>query len=206
MKSIKVLLVLMCCSFANAQETVTEKAFQKSEAWLLPVVGCPADMMPKVPVNVDYDKELCRNDINKCLDECKKDKVAYCYNLAQHIQITKLNNYEKYAEALFVKSCRLGSPSGCTNSAATMQHNSDDAVLSCAIRTYSKACDWNDPWACTMYGFHLAHGKGIKQDFEKALKVLGKSCKYGSEDPACESATALTESINKAMGNHITKD
>ena len=100
-----------------------------------------------------------------------------------------------------MKSCKMGSPSGCTNSAAILQSRSDDSILSCAVRVYSKACDWNDPWACTMYGYHLAHGKGIQQDLEKALKVLNKACYSGLSDPACSNANIIIDQINKAMEN-----
>ena len=53
---------------------------------------------------------------------------------------------------------------------------------SCAIRTYGLACDHNDPWACTMIGFHLTRGIGVDKDHDRVRKTLAKSCRFGEDD------------------------
>jgi TPR repeat protein len=66
---------------------------------------------------------------------------------------------------------------------------------SCAIQTYQRACDYNDPWACTMLGFHLLRGIGIPKDHERARQVLSKSCRFGESDKACAYARGLMGEI-----------
>ena len=51
------------------------------------------------------------------------------------------------------------------------------------------------PWACTMYAFLLSRGIGLRQDKDLALKVLGKSCKYGANDEACIYGTRLKQEL-----------
>src|SRR5262249_32146117 len=98
------------------------------------------------------------------------------------------------SEALFLKACTLGVVSGCTNRAANMHRPIGDA---CAVRTFQSACDRNDPWACTMIGFHLIRGIGIAKDRERARQALAKSCRYGEDDPACEYAKRLLKEIGE---------
>jgi hypothetical protein len=94
------------------------------------------------------------------------------------------------SEALFLRACTLGIVSGCTNRAAGM-----DRPDACAIRTFQVGCDRDDPWACTMIGFHLIRGIGIAQDRERARQALAKSCRFGEDDPACEYAKRLLNEI-----------
>jgi TPR repeat protein len=77
--------------------------------------------------------------------------------------------------------------SGCTNRAAGLSEAkpNDMATQACAVDTYAKVCGFDDPWACTMYAFHLSRGIGVAPDPGKALQVLEKSCKYGPDDQAC---------------------
>ena len=107
----------------------------------------------------------------------------------------------RYSEALFLKACSLGSVSACTNRAAGIQKIEGDKGLDCALRTYEKACELEDPWACTMLGFHLADGKGVEKDLQGALQVIQKSCLYGDQDPACRNALILKKQIETALGN-----
>ena len=65
----------------------------------------------------------------------------------------------------------------------------------CAIQTYEKACDRDDPWACTMIGLHLIRGLGVAKDLKRAAQALSKSCRYGETDQACEYAIKLMKEI-----------
>ncbi|MBO0755581.1 MAG: sel1 repeat family protein, partial [Bradyrhizobiaceae bacterium] len=96
------------------------------------------------------------------------------------------------SEALFLKACGLGIVSGCTNRAAGME---DSGHSSCITQTFQRACDYNDPWACTMFGFHLSRGIGVAQDRERARQVLSKSCRFGETDQACSYARRLLKEI-----------
>jgi TPR repeat protein len=191
------ILGLMCFS-AHAGIGDFDEELAASDSWLFRENICPADVMPGNSVDVSYLEGLCGKDVVGCLAKCKRDSVLHCYNLAQYFESLETDKYDKYADALFLKSCELGSASGCTNIAAAMQNKLGDEALSCALRVYEGSCGWGDPWGCTMLGFHLAHGEGIEQDLDRALKVLSKSCKYGITDPACANARALIEKINEA--------
>lgn len=46
-----------------------------------------------------------------------------------------------------------------------------------------------------MYGLHLSHGIGTMSNKDLAIKVLGKSCKYGAHDEACIYGTRLREEL-----------
>lgn len=185
----------------QAENGDLDNALVASESWLFRKDICPADVMSSMALDVSYREGLCRNNVVDCLAECKEDSALHCYNLAQYFESLETGKYDKYADALFLKSCELGSPSGCTNIAAAMQNKQGDEALSCVLRVYEGSCGWGDPWGCTMLGFHLAHGEGIEQDLDRALKVLSKSCKYGITDPACSNARALIEKINEAGSN-----
>ena len=80
-----------------------------------------------------------------------------------------------------------------------MQKALGESALLCAVSTYKKSCEFNDPWSCTMYGYHLAHGQGIAKDLKQSLKVLSKSCRFGIEDPACIKASTLIKQIKEAL-------
>ncbi|OUS28193.1 hypothetical protein A9Q99_11675 [Gammaproteobacteria bacterium 45_16_T64] len=192
------ILLLFFLLVGSVEASDPRKELEKSESWLLTSVSCPADLMARNPAKVKYDTSSCANNLSFCLAMCNKEKVNYCYNAAQEVQRLELAEYERYAEALFVRSCRLGSASGCTNSAATNQNRKGTIDFTCAARTYKKSCDWGDPWGCTMYGSHLAHGKGVAKDLDAALVALSKSCKHGEDDPACVNAKSITKQIIQA--------
>ena len=75
----------------------------------------------------------------------------------------------------------------------------DSQVQTCAAATFAKACSFDDPWGCTMYAFQLSRGIGVAQDRKLALRMLEKSCRYGSEDSACSAGLQLKGEI---QGKH----
>lgn len=168
-------------------------------AWLFPADECPADLMPDVEKEIEYFSEACANDPLKCLNKCEKNDANACYSLALLLQDYQ-GIEQQYSEPLFLRACKLGIISGCTNRAAAkfrLEANNSESVK-CAVNTFEKTCDKDDPWGCTMYGLVLAHGQGREQNFELAIKALDKSCKYGDDDPACQEAKRLKEDIEKA--------
>ena len=100
-------------------------------------------------------------------------------------------------EALFARACRLGHASGCTNRGAGLSYAdpSDPDAAVCYIALYQASCDGDDPWGCTMLGLELFEGRHIEQDYDEAIKVMSKSCKFGEDDPACSAALALEQEI-----------
>ena len=162
--------------------------------WMSDLKQCPRDVMTvEAGAGIDHCTD---GDWSVCLDRCRAGSARDCYWLAQGVQ-PHLD--ERVSEALFMRSCRLGVASGCTNRAAGMLKNDaeDEAVQTCAFRTFEKACERDDPWGCTMQAFHLIHGVGTEPDTAKARQVLEKSCRNGPEDEACIRAMELQEVLDK---------
>jgi hypothetical protein len=168
-------------------------------AWLYPADECPADLIPSIEKETEYLSEGCVNDPLKCLNKCEKNDANACYSLALLLQDYQ-GIEQQYSEPLFLRACKLGIVSGCTNRAAAklnLEAANADAVK-CAVNTFEKTCDKDDPWGCTMFGFALAQGTGREKNFDLAIEALNKSCKYGDDDPACQQAKRLKEEIEKA--------
>jgi TPR repeat protein len=163
--------------------------------WLFPAEGCPADVVPATEAETTYLSEVCAEDLGSCLDRCQEDEANGCYAAALRLQ--ELDFDEEYSEALFLRACRLGSRTGCTNRAAGMMNEDPERedVLRCATRTFQLTCASDDAWGCTMFGSSLMRGAGIARDLELARKVLPKACLHGPEDPACVNARQLLKDL-----------
>ena len=198
------LLLAAVLGAANAQQSAEEandisRDVLNRESWLADSQKCPTELIAQNE-NRDY---LMGNDckpgkLASCLSRCSASDGGACYWLGYELQTHGL---PRASELLYQRSCKLGVVSGCTNRAAGMLDDSpkDSRVQACAAATFAKACSFDDPWGCTMYAFHLSRGIGVAQDRELALKMLGKSCKYGAEDPACSSGVQLRDEI---QGKH----
>jgi len=188
-----VLAVLLGLRPLPATAADTAKLLGNLEAsppgWLPTLDKCPADVMPAHESSLDYSMEACAAAPEQCLRRCQAGNSNDCYAAALVLQEIR---HTPISEALFLRACALGVMSGCTNRAAGMDRPEGDA---CAIRTFQKGCDRDDPWACTMIGFHLIRGTGIAKDRERARRALSKSCRFGDDDPACEYAKRLLSEI-----------
>jgi len=168
-------------------------------AWLFEPDRCPADVMPATEQGTKMLEDLCVNDLPACLDRCQARDPSGCYSAALRVQ--QLRSDVAASEALFLRACRLGSMSGCTNRAAGMTKNGDEgeAAVRCAVRTFQRTCQANDPWGCTMLGWHLIEGQGIERDLDRARRALNQACvPFGDEDPACVRAKELLEQVDGA--------
>jgi TPR repeat protein len=180
-------------------ESVYKSLLEKPK-WLFTEDICPLEIFPKAVDENFYPFEACAKYADVCLDKCKSNDGAACYSLAVSIQGIK-GPMQDSPEFLFLRACRLGVMSGCTNRAAGIfaRREADEKSVTCAVNTFEKTCEKNDPWGCTMFGFMLYQGKGRAKDSEKALQVLSKSCKkYGDEDEACQRAKDLIEEIKQS--------
>lgn len=166
-------------------------------SWLFPADACPADVMPEAGVpNKGVQPERCTLNLQKCVVDCEHGDIDACYNAALRVQ--ELQRDDEAAEALFLRTCKLGGPSGCTNRAAGMSHyDGSESALHCAARTYEKTCALDDAWGCAMFGFALARGQGVDQDLRRALEVLPKGCRHGAGDPACQAAQSLMSRLQE---------
>lgn len=191
----------------NKEEEISNLNFEKTyklliekPSWLFSEEEvCPFEIFPKVIDESPFIPTRCDKDAMVCLEDCKKNDGRACYTLALMIQ-KKKTPFQNYSEALFLRSCKLGVISGCTNRAAAIinDKSDDEKAVKCAVNTFEKTCENDDPWGCTMFGFVLHRGIGRPKDDEKALKALSKSCKFGDADEACRMAKELIEIIKKS--------
>ena len=212
------LFIIMCFLvvggqvFAQSKRKVTKKIdsnsiFEKvynslveKPKWLSTEDVCPFDRIPNFETEVKYLSEGCSENAEMCLNKCKNNDGNACYSLALLIQVKK-GLMQNQSEFLFLRSCKLGVTSGCTNRAAAILNlkEDDEKSVKCAADTFEKTCEKDDAWGCTMFGFALYQGKGRQKDSEKALNFLSKSCKNGDEDEACQTAKKLIEEIKKSQ-------
>jgi len=169
--------------------------------WRSAPEACIAEVIPKELVDSAYSLEACKGGrLLDCLVECEGGSHNACYSAALELQ--PIEKLKARSEALFVRACRLGFPSACTNAAADRLgalHVKEDA---CSTRTFKETCERaSDPWACTMYGAVLISGGSAERDLPSARQVLAKSCLHGSDDPACTAAGQLLRMITSQSGN-----
>lgn len=196
----------------NKVETTTPvfeaayKSLMEKPKWLFTDDICPFEVFPKVADEKFYPFEACAENADICLEKCKDNDGAACYSLAVSIQ-RKKGLEQTISEFLFLRACRLGYVSGCTNRAARILNDypNDAKSLKCAADTFEKSCEKDDPWGCTMFGTVLFQGISRPKDEEKALQVLSKSCKYGEEDAACVRAKELIEEIKQSKADKSKK-
>ncbi len=164
-------------------------------AWLQPFDACPADVMTINAPSIAGYPDRCVPGLDACLARCEQHDAVACYAAAADIQPTR----PKLAEALFFRACTLGIASGCTNRAAAILVHERDAARTptCTTRTFELACERQDPWACVMLSRALIDGRGTARDLDRAAAVLSAACRYGDDDPACQSAKD-TEALIRA--------
>lgn len=185
------------CQPPPAEAVRVSKQVLTNSTWLAEVTVCPASIMTTREVPAD-DNSCTGARLGSCLTECEAGSGPSCYWLAQELQ--KFGDGTRAPQALFQRACKLGVMSGCTHRAASMLSvkSKDQAMQRCAASTYSKACAFDEPWACTMYAFQLGVGIGVTQDIPGALKILDKFCKDDLEDPRCKHAKDVAAAIDKA--------
>jgi|SRR5262245_30880247 TPR repeat protein len=175
---------------ADDATMVLKQMEEAKPAWLPDLDKCPADEIPARATKSGYYEGRCEGALEQCLQSCRDGKAGDCY--ASALVLQKVKGDSSIPDALFHRACALGVTSGCTNRAAKMDSGPG---VACAIRTFTAACDRDDPWACTMIGMHLARGIGIGKDHERAKQVLSKSCRHGEVDEACRAAKALMKEM-----------
>ena len=179
------------------QRVAIVEQLERDADLFFPPFECPGDVMPGTENAVQHRAEDCDRNPADCLKHCIAENGSACYGLALWLQAQE-EIEKKYPEAVFLRACKLGIISGCTNRAAGMlaSETNDIVALECIARTFEQTCAKEDPWGCTMYGIVLSQGIGRTQDLKKAAEVLPKACnKHGPSDPACQQAQKLREQI-----------
>lgn len=107
--------------------------------------------------------------------------------------------YEKeWRESLELakKGCQMGSAESCENLGETYDMsvefpNFADPAL--AQKAYERGCRLGNAMACGSAAGNLRQGNGVKQDFQKALALLERSCDGGVVDNCIDLADVLHE-------------
>ncbi len=193
-------------SIAEAQTQKVIISLQQKPEWLFTDEVCPADIMPDVEKKIEYKAAGCADNPDKCLEKCQMDDANACYALSLLLNEQR-GREEADTQALYLRACKLGIVSGCTNNAAGKLNIApeDNKTVKCSADTFEKACLKNDSWGCAMYGLALGNGSGREQNTGEALKVLQKTCSIsGSESSACQSARKTEELIKEIEQSNKT--
>lgn len=174
---------------SDAAKSMLERLEADKPSWLPNLDKCPADAMPARDIKLDYSDERCTSALEQCVDRCRAGSGNDCYASALIFQQVRNG---PVSEAFFLKACEMGIVSGCTNRAAGMAKVPGNP---CAVRTFEKGCERDDPWACTMFGAHLASGTGTAKDVKRAKQIFSKSCRFGDTDQACVFAKDLLKQL-----------
>lgn len=97
------------------------------------------------------DEPSCTNGSSHCRAACNLGSAGACVEVAYALQRDPAKEGEAYA--YFQRGCLLGEPIACTNYAAriwALDHI--DAQLTCARRTFERACSAREAYACGMVG------------------------------------------------------
>jgi hypothetical protein len=152
---------------------------------------CPAKLMPaRFVLRNTWDDTAARGGrLLYAVRACESGDGEHCYAAAQ--ELIAEDQKSPAAQSLFLAACRLGLASGCTNAAAS--HAQDD----CSFATYEASCDrGQDSWGCAMLGIALVRGDPRHRDLQRARAVLPEACRLGQDDPACQAASQLLESLD----------
>ena len=193
---------------AEAQTQNVLNAINAKPAWLFSGDACPADVMPKQEAEIKYLGEGCANNPEECLNKCRENDANACYALAvlldEKLYNEKRELDKKITPPLYLRACKLGIVSGCTNYAASKTNfeKMDAATTACVANSFEKTCAKDDAWGCAMYGQILNFGIGRPQDTIKALEILQKVCNITEvDDPACVESKELQQIIRNEQSS-----
>jgi hypothetical protein len=175
------LLLFAGCTPAQDINHAAEALTRDQPKWLYhPAENtCPADVMPDQPVPVRYLGEVCVESPKRCVDGCKAGVGNDCF--AMGLAVEPIRGQTKLSDRLFLRACSLGVVSACSNRASSMSSNES----ACQVRTYEKACNRSDAWACLTLGMYLARGMGVERDLPRARKLITESCELVDDEEWC---------------------
>jgi len=190
----------------EAQTQNVINALQQKPAWLFTGDACPADVMPETQLGIAYLGEGCADNPDKCLNKCRENDANACYALAvlldEKLVYEKKELNKETTPPLYLRACKLGIVSGCTNYAASKTDfaKMDAATAACVANSFEKTCAKDDAWGCNMYGQVLGLGVGRPLDTTKALETFQKACSVSdADDPACVESRELEQIIRNGQ-------
>ena len=131
--------------------------------------------MPEIERKIEYQAAGCAGNPDKCLEKCHANDANACYALSLLLNEQR-EKEEADTRALYLRPCKLGIVSGCTNNAAGKLNiaPNDEKIAKCAADTFEKTCSRDDSWGCTMYGTAWALGSGRPENIDEALSIYKK--------------------------------
>ena len=175
------LLLFAGCTPAQDLNQAAEALTRDQPKWLYSPAenACPADVMTDQPAPIRYLGEVCTENPKKCVEGCKAGVGNDCFAMA--LAVEPIRGQTKLADRLFYRACSLGVVSACSNRASSMA--AEESV--CQVRTYEKACNRSDAWACLTLGMYLARGMGVDRDLPRARKLITESCELVDDEEWC---------------------
>jgi TPR repeat protein len=133
--------------------------------------ACIADSIQdlKLPATVPP----CEPRDEACRAKCLAGSATSCLGMAYAAQA---DSREAEAIRLFQRACLLGNANACTNYAASIWANDhSDEQLTCAQRTFEKACAAKEPFACGMVGRVMIESTTPPR-YAEGRRYLEKAC------------------------------
>lgn len=177
-------------------EAAGRKKLEARPSWLMDDAGrCPADLLPSRFELAPYEPEGCIGGrLSDCVSGCERGSGNDCYLTANEVQGGWRD--EELSVALFIRACRLGIASGCTNAAAARLQKTS-AADDCARTTFTRVCDAaSDAWACAMAANDLLSTRRDGANDDRIRALLEKACRHGPSDEACRTAQSLMEKLD----------
>ena len=193
-------------------------AMDRDQTLLARYQACPADVFrkdatlgaPPLGDNADVTAAHCAKHPFECYAACTtKRSGEHCYRLALALQEQEKTIQPRYAQMMFQMACALGEASGCTNRASHLRNAASEgdpltrlepqAQDICEFRSFSVACERDDPWGCTMLGQAYKNGEGVRKSFAAARRFYMKSCRLNPDFVACEYARSALNEIAPKM-------
>jgi hypothetical protein len=178
----------------GSQPAVRAEALERiaaAEGAATTATACPLQLMPAHLSGMPFTSGFCAGGrLRDCAEECDAGSGIACYHAAVELQADAAT--EPRAQALFLRGCRLGVASACTNAAAGLDHAGGAPSAACTVPTYQRTCEVAaDAWGCTMLGAALLEGRGTARDPARARQVLDRACELEPDGPACAGARGL---------------
>jgi hypothetical protein len=187
------LLSFSGCTPAQDLDRAAEALAREQPKWLYGAAenACPADVMTDHSMPVRYLGEVCAENPKRCVNGCKAGNANDCFAMA--LAVEPLRSHTMLVDRLFYRACSLGIVSACSNRAASMA-NEESA---CQVRTYEKACNRRDPWACLTFGMYLARGMGVERNLPRARRLITESCELVDDEEWCAHGLDMLMEIDR---------
>ncbi len=148
----------------------------------------------KIYFEGDEAKMKLYRDNERSKEECKNNNQEGCYKLAESYLhgLAVPQSYKKALE-LYQVPCKKGIANACTQIGFISELNRDTFT---AVDYYAKGCSLGDnEFGCASLGMYYSKGIAVRQDYNKALELLGKGCDAKNAE-ACKEYSIINSKIN----------